>query len=91
MGSVTPTYTDGQATYGLWDGNLVSELDHNNPVAACDVQLSQSVAITFNGTSWQPCTFLTRNLVVATRLPLHQVMFPMAMRSEKRTSKRIKR
>ena len=33
---------DAGKTY-TWDGNLVSELDHNNPIAVCDVQQTQSV------------------------------------------------
>jgi YD repeat-containing protein len=34
-----------------WDGNLVSELDSNNPVAVCDVYLTQQVSKQFDGGS----------------------------------------
>jgi RHS repeat-associated protein len=43
--------TPSDPTYGTWDGNLVSTLDHNNPVAACDVQQTQKVTTVLDGTS----------------------------------------
>ena len=41
----------GSTSYGNFDGNLVSELDHNNPVAACDIQTSQVDDYTDDGSS----------------------------------------
>jgi RHS repeat-associated protein len=49
--SATPQYNDGGTLFGPWDGNLVSELDHSNPVADCDVQLSQQVTSAYDGTT----------------------------------------
>ena len=54
----TPPYT-GQ--WGNWDSNLVSELDHNNPVMVCDVQQTQTVAETKDGTSGSGMTLTTNN------------------------------
>nr|MBA3824139.1 hypothetical protein [Ktedonobacterales bacterium] len=48
--SATPNYVDGTTTL-TWDGKRVSQLDHNNPVAVCDIQESQSVNEMKNGTS----------------------------------------
>jgi RHS repeat-associated protein len=39
----------GSTSFGNFDGNLVAELDHNNPVAACDVQLTRSDNFTYDG------------------------------------------
>ncbi|MGE5335682.1 MAG: RHS repeat-associated core domain-containing protein, partial [Nitrososphaerota archaeon] len=36
---------------GNWNGHLVSELDHNNPVAVCDIQTKQVDAFTWDGAS----------------------------------------
>jgi hypothetical protein len=47
----TPAYTVGSSTFGPWNGNLVSELDHNNPVDTCDVQQTQQVTTTYDGTA----------------------------------------
>jgi YD repeat-containing protein len=41
----------GSTSYGNFDGNLVSELDHNNPVAACDIQTSQVDDYTSDGST----------------------------------------
>ncbi len=41
----------GSTSYGNFDGNLVSELDHNNPVAACDIQTSQVDNYTYDGST----------------------------------------
>jgi RHS repeat-associated protein len=41
----TPAWT----AWGNWKGNLVSELDHNNPVASCDVQTAQTDEYTYEG------------------------------------------
>ncbi len=53
--TATPTYSytwNGNGyTFGPWDGMLVSELDHNNPVADCDVQLTQRVTYMQDGSS----------------------------------------
>jgi len=38
-------------SWGNWNGNLVSELDHNNPVAACDLQTSRRDDIIKDGSS----------------------------------------
>ena len=46
----TPASTDAGKTY-TWDGNLVSELDHNNPVAVCDIEETQSVSQISDGSS----------------------------------------
>jgi RHS repeat-associated protein len=43
--------TPASSTWGTWDGNLVSMLDHNNPVAVCEIQTSQVDTYTFNGAS----------------------------------------
>jgi len=43
--------TPASSTYGNWDGKLVSSLDHNNPVAACDIQQNQQTTQTFDGSS----------------------------------------
>ena len=48
--AATPTWTDAGKTYN-WDGDLVSELDHNNPTAVCDVQQTQSVIQVSDGSS----------------------------------------
>lgn len=37
--------------YGTWGGNLVSELDHSNPVAVCDVQAKQLDDYKYDGAS----------------------------------------
>lgn len=37
------------AGYGTWDGDLVSELDHSNPVGVCDVQTTQVDDYTYDG------------------------------------------
>jgi YD repeat-containing protein len=42
---------DGSTSYGNFDGNLTSELDHNNPVADCDVQTSQVDVYTDDGST----------------------------------------
>ncbi len=39
------------AGFGNWDNNRVSELDHGNPVAVCDVQTSQIDTYTWDGAS----------------------------------------
>src|SRR5260370_9815244 len=44
--SATPPYT---GTWGNWNGNRVSQLDHNNPVAVCRVLPSQEDAYTLDG------------------------------------------
>lgn len=41
--------TPASSSWGNWDGHLVSALDHNNPVAVCDVQMTQSVNETKDG------------------------------------------
>jgi RHS repeat-associated protein len=41
--------TPASSSFGTWDGNLVSMLDHNNPVAVCDVHPSQEDTYTFDG------------------------------------------
>jgi RHS repeat-associated protein len=43
--------TPSSPTYGTWDGNLVSELDHNNPVATCDVLQTQKQTTQLDGGS----------------------------------------
>ncbi|GCE13576.1 RHS repeat-associated core domain-containing protein [Tengunoibacter tsumagoiensis] len=47
--AATPTQTSQGRTY-TWDGQLVSELDHNNPVAVCDIQQTQGTSETRDGT-----------------------------------------
>jgi RHS repeat-associated protein len=37
--------------FGNWNGNLVSDLDHGNPLGACSVDPSQVDVITLDGTS----------------------------------------
>ena len=46
--AATPPWT-GTPNYGNWDSNLVSELDHNNPVAVCDVQTTSANEYDYNG------------------------------------------
>jgi RHS repeat-associated protein len=41
----------GSTSYGNFNGNLVSELDHNNPVAACAIQMSQESDTTYDGSN----------------------------------------
>jgi hypothetical protein len=48
--AATPASVDAGKTY-TWDGNLVSELDHNNPAAVCDVQQTQSIDQIKDGSS----------------------------------------
>ncbi|HEU5227241.1 MAG TPA: RHS repeat-associated core domain-containing protein [Ktedonobacteraceae bacterium] len=43
--SATPAYT----AWGNWDGQLVSALDHNSPVAVCDIQQTQQVSEIHDG------------------------------------------
>jgi RHS repeat-associated protein len=43
--------TPASPNYGNWDGKLVSALNHNNPVAVCDIQQTQQVEQTFDGSS----------------------------------------
>ena len=43
--------TPSSSTWGSWDGNLVSGLDHNNPEAACEIQQTQQVTQTYDGAS----------------------------------------
>jgi RHS repeat-associated protein len=40
--------------YGNWDGDLVTELDHSNPVMVCDIQRQQVDDITFDGVTHGP-------------------------------------
>lgn len=54
----TPAWT-GTPNYGNWNGNLVSELDHNNPVAACDVQMTQTIESTVDGSTTASSTHQT--------------------------------
>ncbi len=46
--SATPVYTGSGSSFGPWGSNQVSELDHNNPVAVCDVQKTQQVTTTYD-------------------------------------------
>ncbi len=39
------------AGWGNWDGNLVAELDHGNPVMSCDLEPTQTDTYTYNGAS----------------------------------------
>jgi RHS repeat-associated protein len=39
------------SSFGGFDGNLVSELDHNNPVASCDIQTKQMDTYTYDGST----------------------------------------
>ncbi len=41
--------TPASSQYGNWDGQLVSALEHNNPVAVCDIQATQQVSEIHNG------------------------------------------
>ncbi len=43
--------TPASSTWGNWNGNLVSELDHNNPVAVCEIQTGQVDTFIFDGAS----------------------------------------
>ena len=43
--SGSPTVTG----YGNWNGNLVSELDHGNPVGVCDIQMTQTDTYAYDG------------------------------------------
>lgn len=42
---------EGSTGWGNYDGNLVAELDHTNPVAACDVQQVRQDTYTFDGST----------------------------------------
>jgi YD repeat-containing protein len=49
---LSPSGVSGSgSSYGGFDGNLVSELDHNNPVADCDIQTSQVDTYTYDGST----------------------------------------
>jgi hypothetical protein len=52
---VSPTPPNGSIT---WDGQLISDLDHNNPVAVCDIHQTQQVTKTYDGAS-SPVTTTT--------------------------------
>jgi YD repeat-containing protein len=52
---VAPTPPNGSIT---WDGQLISDLDHNNPVAVCDIHQTQQVTKTYDGAS-SPVTTTT--------------------------------
>ncbi len=41
--------TPFNATYGSWGGNLVTELDHSNPVGVCEIRPSEVDRYTFDG------------------------------------------
>lgn len=43
--------TPSSPTWGNWDGNLVSGLDHNNPEASCAIEQTQQVNQTYDGAS----------------------------------------
>jgi RHS repeat-associated protein len=43
--------TPASSQYGTWDGKLVSALDHNNPVAVCDIRKTQQKVQIFDGSS----------------------------------------
>lgn len=45
---VSPTPPVGSIT---WDGQLISDLDHNNPVVVCDIHQTQQVSKTYDGAS----------------------------------------
>jgi RHS repeat-associated protein len=53
---VSATPAQGATT---WDGMLVSELDHNNPVGVCELQRTQQVSKTFEGASTPASTTTT--------------------------------
>jgi hypothetical protein len=46
--------TPFNATYGNWNGNLVTELDHSNPVMVCEIHPVQVDRFTYDGTSGVP-------------------------------------
>ena len=46
--------TPPNPTYGNWNGNLVAELDHSNPVMVCEVHPTQVLHDTYDGTSGTP-------------------------------------
>jgi RHS repeat-associated protein len=52
---VSPTPPNGSIT---WDKMLISDLDHNNPVAVCDIHQTQQVTKTYDGAS-SPATTTT--------------------------------
>ncbi|HEU5383590.1 MAG TPA: RHS repeat-associated core domain-containing protein [Ktedonobacteraceae bacterium] len=52
---VSPTPPKGSIT---WDGMLISDLDHNNPVVVCDIHPSEQVHKTYDGAS-NPLTTTT--------------------------------
>jgi RHS repeat-associated protein len=43
--------TSSSPDYGNWNGNLVSELDHGDPVAVCDIQMTRTDEYTYDGGS----------------------------------------
>lgn len=43
--------TPASPTWGDWDSHLVSMMEHNNPVAVCDIHTSQVDTYTYNGAS----------------------------------------
>ncbi len=44
----TPAYP---GSWGNWDGNLVSALDHNNPVMSCEIQTARGDTYTYDGSA----------------------------------------
>jgi RHS repeat-associated protein len=45
----TPGTSQSRSTYGSFDGELVSELDGDNPVAVCDVQTTRADGYRYDG------------------------------------------
>jgi RHS repeat-associated protein len=46
--------TPSNSNYGNWDGDLVTELDHSNPVMVCDIQRQQVDDLTLDGATQGP-------------------------------------
>jgi RHS repeat-associated protein len=49
-----PTGVDGSPNnigWGSWDGMLVSEVDHSNPMAVCDIRATRADTYTFDGSA----------------------------------------
>jgi RHS repeat-associated protein len=46
--------TPANPNWGTWDGSLVTELDHSNPVMVCEVHPVQADTYTYDGTGGQP-------------------------------------
>ncbi len=70
----TGQLTPPSSVWGNWDGQLVSELDHNNPVSVCFMQAAQSDEYDYNGATGTVPEETTTSTYDAYNQPTHVVM-----------------